>query len=500
MDDEGAAVRRIAGVVGAAVIAVLCSAHIGSPDVFFDGKAGPYDVRVIIRPPMVVPGLAEVIVRAPNADVSRVIIRPVFWRAGSAGAPEGDVATRVPGQTTTYSGQLWLMARGAYSVYVTVDGARGSGTAIVPVNSFATGRLGLSRGLGAILVVLGVALFAGLVTIVRAASGDSLLAPGEAASPAQRRRANAIALTSVPVLALALFGGAAWWEAVDRDYQRTMYRAPALDVAARLEQGGQVLDLAIMDTSAFRLALASVVPDHGKMMHLFLVNDAGSGSFAHVHPIQQDSASYRATLPGLPAGNYRVFADITTGTGATFTLATTIVLPAAPPRAAADSDDAWTASARAVRIAPNAAADVGDGLTIGWSGSSAPLVAKHEIDLRFTVRDARGAVVALDPYLGMAAHAVVMRDDGTVFIHLHPMGTVSAASQQLFMARDRGDTTASGGMLPEMMPAAMPMSAMSMVGELSFPYEFPRSGHYRVWVQVKKDGHIRTATFDADVN
>ena len=41
-------------------MAVLLSAHIGSPDVFFTGKAGPYDVRVTIQPPQVVPGVARV--------------------------------------------------------------------------------------------------------------------------------------------------------------------------------------------------------------------------------------------------------------------------------------------------------------------------------------------------------------------------------------------------------------------------------------------------------
>jgi len=38
-------------------------AHIGSPNVFFEGPAGPYPVRVTVRPPGVIPGLAEVSVR-----------------------------------------------------------------------------------------------------------------------------------------------------------------------------------------------------------------------------------------------------------------------------------------------------------------------------------------------------------------------------------------------------------------------------------------------------
>jgi hypothetical protein len=34
---------------------------------------------------------------------------------------------------------------------------------------------------------------------------------------------------------------------------------------------------------------------------------------------------------------------------------------------------------------------------------------------------------------------------------------------------------------------------------LSFPYEFPKSGRYRIWVQVKIDGRVRTGVFDAEV-
>jgi hypothetical protein len=40
---------------------------------------------------------------------------------------------------------------------------------------------------------------------------------------------------------------------------------------------------------------------------------------------------------------------------------------------------------------------------------------------------------------------------------------------------------------------------MPMTGEFSFPYEFPREGNYRVWVQVKRGGRILTGAFDVRV-
>ena len=121
------------------------------------------------------------------------------------------------------------MAYGSYSVYVTVEGSRGSGTAIVPVNSFATGRLPLSRGLGAILVVLAVMLVAGFLTLVRAGAGESLVAPGEAIDAPRRRRANVVTGMAAAILALALFGGAKWWGAEDSAYRGHMYGSPRVD-------------------------------------------------------------------------------------------------------------------------------------------------------------------------------------------------------------------------------------------------------------------------------
>jgi hypothetical protein len=60
--------RRIRIAVLVAAIAVVTSAHVGSPNVFFDGMAGAYAVRVIVRPPQVIPGLAEITVRITGAD------------------------------------------------------------------------------------------------------------------------------------------------------------------------------------------------------------------------------------------------------------------------------------------------------------------------------------------------------------------------------------------------------------------------------------------------
>jgi hypothetical protein len=101
----------------------------------------------------------------------------------------------------------------------------------------------------------------------------------------------------------------------------------------------------------------------------------------------------------------------------------------------------------------------------------------------------------------MPGHAVVVRDDGSVFIHLHPMGTVSPAAQETFTLRRQGDTAA--GAIGSRI-AAHDSTMASMVrtfpgGRVSFPYAFPQPGRYRVWVQIKRGGRVETAAFNAQV-
>ena len=126
-------VARLSAIAG---IALVASAHVGSPDTHFEGSAGPYPVRVIIRTPGVVPGLAQITVRllAPRA-VRRVLVLPVYWDPRTAAPPPPDVATRVPGDSMLYSAALWLMSGGSYSVQVTVEGDQGSGAANQPQRS-----------------------------------------------------------------------------------------------------------------------------------------------------------------------------------------------------------------------------------------------------------------------------------------------------------------------------------------------------------------------------
>ena len=427
-------------------------AHVGSPNVFFDGHAGPHPVRVIVRPPEVVPGVAEITVRLKEGTADRVTVQPVLYRTGLEGAPPPDVAVPVPGDPGLFTAQLWLMTSGSYTVRVQV----GEGVALVPVVTAPTRLKGMQRGMGALLLVLGVFLFAGAVTIVGAAVRESVLAPGEAPDAGRLRRARIVSALAGVFLAVVLLGGKRWWDSVEAGERERLYRP--FEVQASVRDG--ILGLDIRDPR--RRDSSPFIPDHGKLMHLFLVREPGLDAFAHLHPVPQGGQDrFEAALPPLPAGRYRVYGDVVHESGFPQTLTDIVEIPAVPPGPATDPDDSWHRE--------------GDG---GLRWLKTPLVAGREVDLRFE------AGVPLEPYMGMMGHAVITRPDGEVFVHLHPVGSFSMASQQAFERR-MGLSSSHAHQHPSSV--------------VSFPYEFPRPGQYRIWVQVKSGGRIVTGAFDAEV-
>jgi hypothetical protein len=78
-----------------------------------------------------------------------------------------------------------------------------------------------------------------------------------------------------------------------------------------------------------------------------------------------------------------------------------------------------------------------------------------------------------------------VRNDGQVFVHLHPMGTISPAAQ----AR----------LTPATMHESTHMASASLPDSFHFPYAFPAPGRYTIWVQLKRNGRILTTAFSAEV-
>jgi hypothetical protein len=78
-----------------------------------------------------------------------------------------------------------------------------------------------------------------------------------------------------------------------------------------------------VDAAERRGRWTPLIPDHGKLMHLFLVRDREPGAFAHLHPVPRSEAEFEVPLPPLPAGPYHVYADVTHEDGFSETLVAT---------------------------------------------------------------------------------------------------------------------------------------------------------------------------------
>jgi hypothetical protein len=507
--------RRTLVLAALSALALVTSAHVGSPDTWYAGDAGPYRILVHIRAPGVIPGIADVEVQVEGAGVREVLANVNRFDAVEA-APPPERAKPVRGEPNTYRVSLWVMTGGSNSFTVRVRGDRGEGVAVVPATIVAFRRLDFTGPRAVILGAMGLFLFVGAVTIVGAAVRESGLPPG-AVPDARRRRAGGIAMAvAAAVLALAILGGKRWWDAEDRSHRASMFRP--LDAEAHVDTAadGPMLRFVISDTAwrrpnvsgapggAPRSRFTPLVPDHGKLMHLFAVRE-DLGAIAHLHPETTDTVTFTTRLPRLPAGRYRIYADITHESGFTQTLPAMLDIAGDPDPAAhaigSDGDDSWLIGFASLDH-ETVVLDRDRGITMTWQRGSEPIVAGRPASLQFSVTGPAGADVQLEPYMGMDAHAVIVREDGGVFIHLHPMGTISAASQLALTLRERGDSVA--GTLGRRL-TQLDSTLLSHAGHggarnlLSFPYAFPGAGNYAIWVQVKEGGRVLTGAFAVQV-
>jgi hypothetical protein len=375
-------------------------------------------------------------------------------------------------------------------VRVEAKGAAGSGAVMVPVTAVATRTLEMTGAMGAMLLVLAGLLYFGMVSIVGAANREAVVPPGEVPDARRRRRGLIAAAIALVLGAGVYFGGMRWWGTVDAAYRERLYRPIRVASTVRADPGGRVLRLAFDDDEGREREWGDLAPDHGKLMHLFLIREPGFDAIAHLHPIPPGKRRdlFETPLPALPEGRYRLYADITHENGFAQTLTDTVLVPASESARAGDPDDSWHVGPTVTDPATN----LGGGYALVRDGAGEALTAKTVTALRFRVVDPGGAMVSPEPYMGMAAHAVITRDDGSVFVHLHPSGTISMASQMLFES-DKRLSPGTGD------PHAAHRAAAAATPVLSFPYEFPQPGRYRMWVQAKVAGVVRTGAYDLTV-
>lgn len=493
-------------------------AHQGSRNIFFEGKVGDYGVRVVVQPPDVVPGQADVTVRVLDGEPGTVTVLPLKWNIGRDGAPTPDIATAVRGEPGLFFARIWFMEKGSQSIEVRLMGEAGEGAVQIPVPVRATRVETMPRGLGILLLLLGGVLVALLAGTLASAVREAALPPGVTPTKARRWAARLTGLTALIVLGGLLVGGKGWWDAEAEDYlNRRLYRPVGAESVVYNLDRRRVLHLSL--TEPDHGDLSPLVPDHGKLMHLVLIRRPDLDALAHLHPFKLNRHAFVAGLPDLPAGEYELHAQLTRETGFAETITNRVTLSPFESNQRGggigvqpDPDDSHRidSASEAGRMRPREhRSPLGDGYTLEWLNADEAAL-DRDVSLRFIVRDADGAAVQWEHYMGMAGHLFMRGRRGESFVHLHPAGSYSMVAQQLFNMRAAGlaptEVNRDGGdpycSVPSVDASQVEWDAQLRTGpdrSIGFPWKFVETDDYRIWVQVKVDGTIRTGVFDVGI-
>jgi len=460
--------------------AACAYAHVGSPDVFLEGSAGPYPMYVTIRPPSVIPGVAEIEIRCASPDIQAIHVTPTpLTGAAAKFAPTPDAMQRSKADAQFFTGTLWMMAPGSWQVRIQADGAKGAGQLSVPVPAMATRAKPMQFALGVTLFVMMMVLAVGLVSIVGAGVREGQLEPGRQATTRSKRHARILMGATAALVILILWTGNRWWTAEASDFAGNLYRP--------LQMTASIVNTSLAPKDRLVLTLANpawsvprkiddFLPDHGHLMHLYMIRQPDAARVWHLHPEMTASGVFTLALPPMPAGQYQLYGDVVHRDGLAETMVASLTVPEDLAGTPIGGDDA--AGVRG---------ESPDGAHIVWDRDPVPPKAHQASIFKFRLVDRDGAPVQdAELYMGMLGHAAFLKNDGTAFAHVHPSGSVPMAALALANPAPGEDHS---------------MHHMSgLPPEADFPYGFPAPGDYRVIVQMKHRGVIETGIFDAKVD
>ncbi len=486
----------------------LVVAHVGNPAIVYEGNAGDYPIRAVIRTPGVVPGLADITITSLDSKINHVTTQPMKWDAGLEGSPPADIALPMHGQPHIFTSELWLMDFGSYSINVDVNGKLGNGKAVIPVNSIATKKAVMNPVIEWTLLFFMVLLAVGFITIVGASIRESTLEPGKTVNSSVLKKSRIYMGFAFLFTIAVLIGGKNWWDSIEARYYSNLFKPPETKSSVYMQKDKTVLTLEITDPFWKSGRIPPIVPNHGKMMHTYIMSQDLS-VFAHLHPVmeKENSDRFGLELPDFPEGEYFIYSDVTTESGFSMTLLDTISLPvqngavsdkAYPP----DPDNSWI-----IQLPQKSANEQSviftDGSKLNWLNSSKEH-SPGSVQMDFQLTGPNNHPLPLEPYLEMGGHGIIYKLDGSLFVHIHPTGNFSMASQEVLYELKEGvevnpqELFCTFGFRQEMDGKLIPNLIED--GRVTFPpFELTERGDYRIWIQVKSSGEVKTGVFDLTI-
>ena len=211
---------------------------------------------------------------------------------------------------------------------------------------------------------------------------------------------------------------------------------------------------------------------HEKLLHLIVVRK-DLGIFEHLHPTLNPSTG-EFSLPDitLPTdGAYRIFADFTPNGKENNVIYEDV---------AAGVSSAYPPETTLPTSMESKNGDYEARLTV----NPANIRSSAMETLTFTIRENGALVTDLEPYLGAYGHAVIVRNGTLEYIHIHPH-------------TDEHDHAAA--LTPFISTAYAHGLDQAQTGTLSFMTTFPFGGDYKIFLQIKHKGEVRTFDFTVPV-
>ena len=275
-----------------------------------------------VRPPIVIPGVAEIEIRSESPGIRKMRAVPLpMAGTGARFAPVPDTLAVSPQDSQLFTGSLWMMASGSWQVRISVDGTEGTGELAIPVPSAARATKKMQAGLAILLSVLGLFLVAGVVAMAGATEREAKLDPGLKPGKNKFRAARLAMLIAFLLIAGVLWFGNAWCRVGRQLRTAGLQAAQDANIAGPLRRS----HLKLTDPgrlrprrgriSYFTRSVDDLIPDHNHLMHLYAIRQPGLDVVYHLHPKITGPGVFQLSLPAMPPGNYRLYADIVHANG-----------------------------------------------------------------------------------------------------------------------------------------------------------------------------------------